>query len=104
MDARNCRRKIKINGGQLWRCHIDQLREREDTPKEHPLEDQPHITQEDAVVWSNSRSPSADTNQSDTNESVPEETADTQQPEVSDQPVTAATPTAATTSQTATDN
>ena len=31
---------IKANGGQLWRRHIDQLREREDTPREHPLEDQ----------------------------------------------------------------
>ena len=50
---------IKANGGQLWRRHIDQLREREDTPREHPSEDQyPQITQEDTVGWSIPRSPS----------------------------------------------
>ena len=27
---------IRVNGGQLWRHHIDQLKEREDTPREHP--------------------------------------------------------------------
>ena len=44
---------IKANGGQLWRRHIDQLREREDTPREHPLEDQyPQLTQEDTAGWS----------------------------------------------------
>ena len=29
---------IRVNGGQLWRHHIDQLREGEDTPAEHLFE------------------------------------------------------------------
>ena len=40
------------------------------SPREHPLEDQyPQITQEDAAVWSNPRSPSTVTNQASSNES-----------------------------------
>ena len=26
---------IKVSGGHLWRCHIDLLREADDTPGEH---------------------------------------------------------------------
>ena len=96
---------IKANRGQLWRCHIDQLREREDAPREHPLEDQyPQITQEDAAVWSNPRSPSTVTNQANSNESE-EAAPDGQQPEGSTpyaQPIISTPPIAETTSQTAT--
>ena len=96
---------IKVNGGQLWHRHIDQLREREDTPREHPSQDQqPQITQNDATVWVNPRSPPRDSNQSDSTELMPEETIpeipDTQQHDVSDQSLTTETSTAATTSQT----
>ena len=98
---------IKVNGGQLWRCHINQLREQEDTPREHPSQDQqPQITQNDATVWLNPRSSPRDSNQSDSTELMPEGTIpempmpDTQQHDISDQSLTTETSTAAPTSQT----
>lgn len=37
---------INVNGDQLWKSHIYQLREQENTPSEHPLQDwQPQTTQ-----------------------------------------------------------
>ena len=98
---------IQVNGGQLWRRHINQLRERKDTPREHPVEDQhPQVAEEDAAVWSNPRSPSTVTNQDYRNESVSGDAAsDKQQPEgltQTAQPIISTPPVAEPTSQTAT--
>ena len=41
---------IKVSGSQWWRCHIDQLREVDNTPAEHPSE-QLQESLEDTTDW-----------------------------------------------------
>ena len=46
---------IKVSGGQLWRHHIDQLREVDDTPSEYPSEQLQEP--QDMTEWTIIRSP-----------------------------------------------
>ena len=71
---------IKVNGGQLWRRHIDQLREVDDTPAEHPSE-QLQESLEDTTDWTiyrratqvNESTSTASSNHNDTQPEVPDQ-------------------------------
>ena len=66
---------IKVSGGQLWRRHIDQLREIDDTPSEHPSEElqEPQDTTEWTIIRRSTQVDHADStgspNQDDTQQS-----------------------------------